>query len=379
MTLSAFIRGHLEAIIEEWEAFARTLLPSGTTLSDRALRDHCRDILLAVAKDMEVGLTDEERAAQSKETTQPPDSPESAAASHGTLRHRVGFDLVQLVAEFRAMRASVIALWRRSDSARIEHSSVEQMSRFNEAIDKALAESVESYSADVAASRDMFLAILGHDLRGPLAGIEMSSLLLAKLDLPEIKRQQAVMRIRRASRTMDRLITDLLDYTRNRLGAGIPIEPSDCDLGPVCEEALDAVRASHPDQQFVQRMSGDLRTHADVPRMQQVLSNLLNNAVQHGDPGAPVSLNVHGVADAIVLTVANSGQPIPADALQVIFEPLIQLRAAESEPSEHSKTSLGLGLFIVREIVRGHGGTIGVESSAEDGTVFTIRLPRAID
>jgi len=107
------------------------------------------------------------------------------------------------------------------------------------------------------------------------------------------------------------------------------------------------------------------------------LSNLLSNAVQHGSRQSPVTLIAEGEVDAIVLKVGNSGEPIPPDALQVIFEPLVQAPSASAEMHERSKTSLGLGLFIVREIVLAHGGTISVESSVAAGTVFTIRLPRA--
>ena len=380
MVFSSFIRNHLDEITDEWETFARTLTPSASSLSDVELRDHCREMLLAIALDMETRQTDRQQTEKSKGLAPPDGLPETAAASHGTLRHLAGFDLIQLVSEFRAMRASVLALWHRSEKAGTGALAADEITRFNEAIDRVLAESVDRYSADVDASRDMFLAILGHDLRGPLAVIDLSALLLGKPDLPQASRQQAVVRIRRAVKEMNRLITDLLEYTRSRLGSGIPIERAACNMGTVCDDALEAIRASFPQQQFVPRMAGDLNIQADVPRMHQVLSNLLNNAVQHGDATAPISLNVQGEHDAIALSIANAGQPIPPEALQSIFEPLVQVALAITpESPERSKTSLGLGLFIVREIVQGHGGTIAVESSEQAGTVFTIRLPRAVD
>jgi signal transduction histidine kinase len=289
-----------------------------------------------------------------------------------------GFDLVQLFAEFRAMRASVMAIWQKSAGAAGLSGSIEDVTRFNEGMDKALAQSVQRYSSEVAASRDMFLAVLGHDLRGPLSGIDMSALVLAKTDLSEAARQKAAARIKRASHSMKRLITDLLEYTRTRLGAGIPIERTACDLGPVCEASLEDIRAGNPEQQFVQRMSGDLNLQADSARMQQALSNLLSNAVQHGNRQSPVTLTADGEAHDIVLRVCNSGDPIASDVLQSIFEPLVQAPNASSEAHERSRTSLGLGLFIVREIVLAHGGAISVESSAAAGTMFTIRLPRTL-
>ncbi len=375
MTFSAFIKDNLDAIVADWEAFARKL-PAGQTMSDLALRDHSREILLAIAADLELRHSDRERAEQSQDIVPTEASTTSAAAEHGALRQMAGFDLVQLFAEFRALRASVMAFWERTEGAESGPSSIEEVMRFNEGMDKALAHSVQRYSSEVNASRDMFLAVLGHDLRGPLSGIEMSAVLLASNGLSDAARQKAAARIKRASREMNRLITDLLEYTRTRLGAGIPIERSACDLGPVCEASLEDIRAGNPAQQFVQRVSGDLNLQADAARMQQALSNLLSNAVQHGSLTSPVSLTADGEVDAVVLKVCNSGDPIPSDALQAIFEPLVRAPNATSAAHERSKTSLGLGLFIVREIVLAHGGTITVESSIADGTVFTIRLPR---
>ena len=375
MKFSAFIKENLDAIVRDWEAFARTL-PAGQSMSALALRDHSREILLAIAGEMELPQSEQERANQAQDIVPTEASTTSAAAEHGALRQMAGFDLVQLFAEFRALRASVMAFWKRSDGATLGSSSIEEITRFNEGMDKALAQSVQRYSSEVAASRDMFLAVLGHDLRGPLSGIEMSAMLLAKAGLSDNARQQAAARIKRASRDMSRLITDLLEYTRTRLGAGIPIDRSACDLGPVCEASLEDIRAGNPEQQFVQQVSGDLCLQADAARMQQALSNLLSNAVQHGSQRSPVTLTAVGEVDAVIVKVINSGEPIPSGALAAIFEPLVQAPNASSEGHERSKTSLGLGLFIVREIVLAHGGTISVESSMAAGTVFTIRLPR---
>ncbi len=375
MKLSIFIKENLDAIVADWEAFARTL-PAGQVMSTLALRDHSREILQAIVEDMESPQTRQERAEQAKEIEPTEESTTSAAAEHGALRQMAGFDLVQLFAEFRAMRASVMAFWQRSEVAKSEFTSINEMALFNEGMDKALAQSVQRYSSEVAASRDMFLAVLGHDLRAPLSGINMSAMLLAKPGLSDAARLQSAVRIKRASRDMNRLITDLLEYTRTRLGAGMPIDRLACDLGPVCEASLEDIRAGNPEQQFVQRMSGELTLLADGARMQQAVSNLLANAVQHGSRMTPVTLTADTEADAIVLKVSNLGDPIAPEALRSIFEPLVQAPSANSELHERSKTSLGLGLFIVREIVLAHGGTITVQSSAAAGTVFTIRLPR---
>ena len=375
MKLSQFIKVNIDSIVADWEDFARTL-PAGKSMTRLALRDHSREILLSIAAEMERPKSDQERSAQAEDITAAAQPAGTAAAEHGALRQLAGFDLVQLFAEFRALRASVMLFWKRSDEASATHVSLDQMMLFNEGMDKALAQSVQRYSSEVAASRDMFLAVLGHDLRGPLSGISMSTLLLTKPGLDDASRHKAAARIKRASTEMGGLITDLLEYTRTRLGAGMPMELTDCDVGAVCEDALEAIRTGFPEQQFVQTLSGDLNLLADAPRLRQALSNLLANAVQHGDRGAPITLSAAGEADAVVVTVGNQGEPIAADAHLAIFEPLVRAPSAAAQSQDRSKTSLGLGLFIVREIVLGHGGTIEVQSSAEAATVFTLRLPR---
>jgi signal transduction histidine kinase len=376
MRFSAFIESELDEIVTEWATFAKTMLPSAKTMSELALRNHGRDILLAIAKDMETSQSEDQRSAKSKGSDPVLGASETAAATHGALRQLAGFDLLQLVGEFRAMRASVLALWRRRQGDDQATRAIEEIARFNEGIDQALAESVERYSAGVEASRDMFLAVLGHDLRGPLSGINMSNRILSKPGLSEEAKLKAGLRIGRASQAMNHLITDLLEFTRTRLGSGIPIERSACDVQQLCEEALEAVRASYPEREFVLQFSGRLDAQADAPRLHQALSNLLYNAVQHGDRNTPIFLSAVGDDRAIVLRVSNAGKPLAASALQIIFEPLVQAPNATNEPHERSKTSLGLGLFIVREIVRGHGGEVTVQSSTEAGTVFTMTLPR---
>ena len=372
MKFSTYILDNLDAIVREWETFARTLLPSANSMSGLALRDHSREILIAIAKDMETAQSQAERAAKSK-TLPAIDAPETIAAAHGALRQLAGFDLAQVVSEFRAMRASVLALWRGVEPEGGLAPAIDEIARFNEAIDQALAESIQRYSSDVA----MFLAVVGHELRTPLWTIQGSSEVLARSNAPEITKQNATRRIWRASKMMAHLVTDLLEFTRTRLGHGTPIERSDCNMTKACRDAVETVRSIHPKQRFEQQISGDLHIQADCPRVQQVLSNLLNNAVHHGDPRSSVVLSAVSEDDAVVVKIINFGMPIPPDALESIFEPMIQAPAALIEPKKHQFTSMGLGLHIVREIVRGHDGTVTVQSAEDTGTVVTLRWPIA--
>ena len=383
MNLSAFISHNTDAIVDEWEVFAKTLSPVADAMSSPALRDHCREILQTTVADMQKRETENERAAKAHGNAPQDPSADKAAIAHGALRHLSGFDLVQLVAEFRALRASVLALWRRQKSADLNiagltgNSEIEQMMRFNEAIDQALAVSIESYSTAVTTSRDMFLAVLGHDLRSPLQAISMTGRLLLRPVLPDEARQAAAMRIERCATTMGLLINDLLEFTRTRLGSGIPLARTACDLKIICATALETIRAGNPEQSFEEQISGDLVISADAPRLHQVLLNLLSNAVQHGDRDKPISLMATGNADGVEVRVQNFGTPIAPAALQKIFEPMVRAAGPEADTSEQSKSSLGLGLFIVREIVVGHGGSVTVQSSQDAGTVFTVRLPLA--
>lgn len=376
MQLSAFMAVHVDAIVAEWEAFAGTPTPAAGSMSQPALRGRHREVVMAIVAHMQANPAELEPVGASGPRDAVAAAAGGAASQHGALRQAAGVGLPQLVSEFHALRSGVVARWRRGETTLDAASAIEDLARFDAAVDQALADAVQRHSSDATTSRDLFLAVLGHDLRSPLQAIEMASLVLTQATLADATRQQVGMRVRRASKSMNRLITDLLDFTRSRLGRAIPIERSACDLRLLCEQALDDARASHSQHPFVHNLGGDLNLPVDPARLLQALSNLLNNAVEHGDPGEPVSLVARGDEDGVVLAVANSGAPIPPDALRVIFDPLVQGPATAAELDRRSKTSLGLGLFIVREIVRGHGGTIEVQSTAEYGTAFTVRLPR---
>jgi len=378
MTLASFIEENIDAIVTEWESFAVTLRPASETMTTLQLRDHAREILLAMASDLQTAQTDLQQTHKSKGWAPVLDGRETAATTHGALRHHVGFDLRQLAAEYRALRASVVKLWREHRS-KDEDALLDEVNRFHEAVDQALAESIASYSDEVASSRDTFLAILGHDLRSPLSVVSMSAEYLAASGRVAGEGLPSLDRIKRSVRTMSLMIRDLLEFTRTRLGKPIPIAPLAYDVGQVCEVAHDEVQAAHPDCVFDLEMEGDLRAQVDPARLGQVLSNLLNNAIQYGSPGSPIILSARGQPAIVEIDVKNEGPAIPEHALQVIFNPLVQLRAENGGPPAPLSTSLGLGLFIAREIVTGHGGTLQVESSTSDGTVFRVRIPRKFE
>lgn len=377
MRLAQFIIENLETILLEWEAFAASLLAPDQTMTSLALRDHARQILLAIAEDIETNQTALEQGYKSKGFVPIAESTQTAAMTHGALRYLAGFDLRQLAAEFRALRASVLRLWLRSGAS--DSTALYQMTRFNESIDQALAESIVNYSDEVGRSRDTFLAILGHDLRSPLSAIANSSLYLGSPGvLPAGAALEAVRRINRSAARMGSMIKDLLEYTRTRLGRAIPIAPEASSMEKICRIALDEIRAAYPERQFRLDTRGELEGRFDGDRIQQVLSNLLNNAVQHGESTHPITLSAHGEPEEITVEVKNRGRPIPEDQLLVIFNPLVQIPPDEADEAAGLSAGLGLGLYIAHEIVAMHGGTLVAKSSEQEGTVFSASLPRSL-
>jgi signal transduction histidine kinase len=171
------------------------------------------------------------------------------------------------------------------------------------------------------------------------------------------------------------MTSDLLDLAAARVGERIPMNAAPMDLGLLADELADEVALSYPGRTLDVHRDGDLRGHWDRDRLAQLLSNLLTNAFKYGAAG-PVRVELHDAGDDVILAIRNSGPPIPADALPHLFEPL-RWRDEERAGRDHgSYRSVGLGLFIVREIAKAHGGTVTVESATNDGTTFTVRLPR---
>ncbi|BAQ78518.1 sensor histidine kinase [Pseudomonas sp. St29] len=371
MRLSDFIVQHVDRIVDEWEQFARTLAADTLTRSD--LRDHATSILLAAARDMRITQSPGEQLAKARgEGPEKSPSLDAAAASHGELRHHVGFDLVQMTSEFRHLRACVIRLWVASlVTPDLEH--LQDMIRFNEAIDEALAESTTAYAEQVSRSRDIFLAILGHDLRAPLQAVSMSTEMLARKVPLDEDALAFVSRIKTGTRHMGAMVSDLLEFVRSRLGNGLPIDPAPMDLASAAKAAMDEACAGQPDCLPLLSFEGDSHGIWDRARIEQMLQNLIGNALQHGSNRRTVTVTLTGGVEQVLLTVHNYGVPIPQEALATLFDPLV--RSADEELGSTS-TSLGLGLFIVKEVVTAHQGSIEVSSNESDGTTFTVTLPR---
>jgi len=372
-SLVDFISANIEPILQEWESFARKISPD-PKMDRLALRDHAADILQAIVQDMRTVQDKGQQASKShgEEDERASHLIQTAAQVHASTRLHSGFDALELVAEYRALRASVLRLWQRTRPSS-GSSDLEAVNRFNESIDQSLAMALERFTTLVDRSRQFFLGILGHDLRNPLAAISLNAQIMSRYGNLDEKAAPMAADIRSSAEAMSQIIDDLLDFAGTQLGQPMPITTTATELCALCKELVDEICAAFPESAFDLRLpENEIYGLWDRARIRQMLSNLLSNACQHGE--GPIDFHVTDEGDDVRLVIRNAGEAIPPELLPTIFDPLV--RSASEKYGLVRKGSLGLGLYIVREVVHGHGGTIDVESSEDAGTVLTIRLPR---
>ena len=373
MRLAEFIMRDMESILMEWEAFAATLFPAAANAGRLTLRDHAQQILEAVARDLSTPQTRQAQAEKSKgRAHRLMGAPETAAETHATLRARSGFDIKQLAAEYRALRASVLRQWM--NACPLDELGLEDMVRFNEAIDEAIAESIAFFSAQVEQARNLLLGMLGHDMRSPLATIQTTASYLSALNAGEAV-SEAASRLIRSGASIRMLLDDLVDFSRTHLGLGINVALADADLAALFADELEQLRGAHPSRQLELRVTGDARGRWDGQRLQQVLRNLVSNAITHGAPGGPVDVLLKGEEAEVRFEVINKGPAVDTSVVEVIFHPL--KRGPTREDVHVKDGGLGLGLYIVNQIVMAHGGQVAVRSERGE-TVFAVRLPRHV-
>jgi len=295
---------------------------------------------------------------------EPEDWPHTRALRTGELT--VGEEITVRTADGRTLSVAIHAAPIRNESGAITAA----VAAFQDITPQQQAREIAERQAIF---REQFIGILGHDLRNPLAAVIGSAALLLRQGLPE-KHARLVGRILSSAERMERMIADLLDLTRSRLGGGIPIERRSVDLRGVCHRVLDEMEATHPEVEFRLIVTGNTWGDFDPDRIAQVLSNLVGNAISYGTPGGPVSICLREAEDprTLLLSVHNEGPPIPEEIRPSLFDPF--RRGAHRERS--TSRGLGLGLYIANQIALAHGGSIEVESTAEGGTTFTVRLPR---
>lgn len=376
MRLADFILENREPILAEWEQFARTCLPASEGMNIAELRDHANEMLTVIARDLATSQTDHAQAEKSKGRA-PAVVGKTAAMKHGADRAESGFTTGQMVSEYRALRASVIRLWAEAKGA-AGPDDLEDLTRFNEAIDQALAESIVRYTTDLNNSKEMFLAMLGHDLRTPIAAVMTSAQFILETDPALEEPNRGLMsRIAGSARRMNHMVGTLLDFTRSRLGGGIPIERAPMDMGKTAFDVVSEVRAAQPHRSVEVDARGDLDGEWDCERISQLLTNLIANALEHGSPDTPVRVEVRDDGADVVVAVRNRGPAIPQDRLAKLFDPMKRAGTSGSSSGDKTPEGLGLGLYIAERIVSAHRGAIMVKSD-EDETVFTVTLPRGV-
>ncbi|MGZ6143649.1 MAG: sensor histidine kinase, partial [Myxococcales bacterium] len=219
------------------------------------------------------------------------------------------------------------------------------------------------------AFRDQILNVLAHDLRQPLSVIGGSASILLRKEGLEQHAAVFLRQIRNVER-MDRMIRDLLDYARARGGSGMPIHRQRVDLADLVRQASESIQTLHPDREIRIDIHGSCTGQFDPDRMLQVFGNLLGNAAAYSPKSTPIEVALRCETAAIVCRIHNLGAPIPPERIASVFEPF------RRGTSSANPQGLGLGLFIVEQIVTAHGGKVEVASTPEAGTTFTLRLPR---
>lgn len=369
--LADFILAKRELILQKWEDFAKTILPEAH-MNRRQLRDHADQMLRSITADLKTAQTDQEQALKS-EGMGPQSENESAAEIHAQDRLESGFSMEQMISEYRALRASVLALWSHEIKSGITF-EIEDITRFNESIDQMLAESVGQYSNSVDQANNLFLAILGHDLRTPLGAIGLGAEIMLRSKEIGSKYTKISTRIFHSSRRAAKIVEDLLDFTRANSSAGLSVKPTRTNLKDVCEGIIEELRIYHPERSIVFIADGQFDGDFDATRIEQAFCNLVDNAAKHGAIDSVVTIEMRSEQAFALLSVHNSGLPIDPDDLPHIFHPMT--RYSKFAADEEGPTSgLGLGLYIAHQIVTAHNGKIEVISTADQGTTFVVKLP----
>jgi signal transduction histidine kinase len=236
-----------------------------------------------------------------------------------------------------------------------------------DAIDRLVATEAKLLTErQTAELREQFIAVLGHDLRNPLASIAAGTRMLAKAK-SKAAADEILGLMQNSAARMSAMIDNVLDFARGRLGSGIALNRSPEPLQPVLQQVIAELRASYPDREVEAQFTLGAPVNCDSGRIAQLFSNLLGNALSHGSAASPVRVRAASGDGAFELSVANSGDPIPPEAMERLFQPFYR---AAVQPS----LGLGLGLYIASEIARAHGGTLAVDSAPNE-TRFTFRMP----
>jgi signal transduction histidine kinase len=370
-SLSAFLITHAQEILEAWDDFAATVNHDGKPLDAQALRDHAAEILKTIAADLAQPQSAAQQDAKGKGHG-PRGALPTPAETHADFRMVAGFAVDAMITEYRALRASVLKIWGRQGGG-TGPDDLTDLTRFNEAIDQAIAESVARYTRQTGTSAELFIGILGHDIRNPLGTIMMCTAGLVRSGKLSA---EAAAPINNAATRIKGIIEQVVDFTRAQAEGVMPIERVPGNLAEQLAKVMEETRVRHPTRILRLESPGDFQGSWDEGRMGQLLSNLLANALLYGSPWTEVTVRMWSSPAEVCFSVHNFGEVIPPEERERIFQPLERGAQHAARIESREPTGLGLGLFICREIVLSHGGELTIDSTQEAGTTFSVRLPR---
>lgn len=398
MRFSDFINHNIDTILLEWEVFARAL-PPGKDMDVRQLRDHAREILETIAEDMDLVQSQAERANKSKGEGKLMKLSLGFAKKHAGIRHEEGFDLNQVIAEYRALRASVIHLWTRNMQT-ADTETLYELTRFNEEIDQALTYSVQEFLAVSERNRramvkklqdseeryraiaeslqradkhkDEFLAVLAHELRNPLSPVQTGIEILRMTEGIPPPALSPLKMMERQMVHLIRLVDDLLDISRINQGK-VNLHLRTVDITDVIRKAVEATSvyfSQHGNCQVSVEFSSELLyVKGDSVRLVQILSNLLSNACKHSTENGQVWVSARREGERVQIIVRDNGVGMAPEKINKLFDMFKQL-------DEKSTSGLGIGLALARKLMDLHGGTIeGRSEGLEQGSEFVLCLP----
>lgn len=380
MRLADFILSHSSSILEEWEKFARTIEPAASVMTSKELRNHASVMLQSIAEDLCTTQSRDEGIIKSH-GQELKGSQAHAGEEHGLARLESNFTIEQLFSEYRALRSSVLRLWKEANGS-LSSTDIDDIIRFNEAIDQLLGSSVSSFAHATRDAmeaerrrKDQFLAMLAHELRNPLSPISAAATLLklTKSNEPVINNASNV--IARQVAHMSTLVDDLLDVSRVTRGAvELKLEP--LDLCHVISDAIEQVAPQIEARKHVltvAEMPQPITMQGDRKRLVQVITNLLTNAAKYTPEHGQIWLKINLYDDQVALAVEDNGIGMAPDFAPHAFD----LFAQAERTSDRASGGLGLGLALVKTLTELHGGKVTCTSAGlGKGSQFTLWLPK---
>lgn len=371
--LAALLRQRHVELVERWKqrVLEDPAVPDANRLSEPELRDHIPKLIDALSRDLDTPGADEAAGRAIGSGT--------IARAHARHRAANGYSLTEALRELSHFRAAILDLCIAAGvtlddgAAKLLHAAIdESMVTGGDEMERA---SLDTHRQQ-AAFRERFIGILGHDLRTPIQVIQLGAATL--FDPGEASPDQATIVERMASCAgrMERMIGDLLDLTRARFGGDMPIAPAPFDLGEIAGDVLAELKIAYPKRAVLRTLEGNLRGEWDRDRLAQLLANLIGNALEYSPADTEVRVDLRGAGASVVVSVNNQGTTIAPEVLPHLFDPFV--RGTGNDRTRREREGLGLGLFIAKQVVETHGGSIDVTSTPEGGTTFTVHLPRAV-